>query len=227
MKKKSLEAKSKPVMSLVSSRSYRKWIIDLRKRYKAAQVKAAVSVNTAMLEFYWGLGKDISEQYAATQYYGNRFFECVSKDLTDSFRNPQGLSVVNIRYCQRFYGLYSSLQNLPQLVEELVNVPWGQHRCIIDSCKGDAQKALFYMTCVDRQVKHEWDGPTVGLVLCKSRDKMVVEYALSGSDRPIGVAQYKLHKVMPKELRIAAESIARLSAVVDETISSVKEGEGK
>ena len=366
MKKKSLEAKSKPVMSLVSSRSYRKWIIDLRKRYKAAQVKAAVSVNTAMLEFYWGLGKDISEQYAATQYYGSRFFECVSKDLTDSFRNPQGLSVVNIRYCQRFYGLYSSLKNLPQLVEELVNVPWGQHRCIIDSCKGDAQKALFYMrmtltkgwsrseltdqldanlyerkgkavvnfqrvlppaeskvvtelvkspylfgltesvdaadereveqalvrnitrtltelgggfayvghqvcvqvggeeffpdlifyhlalrryfvielktrkfkpsdlgqlgfymTCVDRQVKHEWDGPTVGLVLCKSRDKMVVEYALSGSDRPIGVAQYKLHKVMPKELRIAAESIARLSAVVDETISSVKEGEGK
>ena len=36
--------------------------------------------------------------------------------LTDSIRNPQGLSVVNIRYCQRFYDLYSSLPNLPQLV---------------------------------------------------------------------------------------------------------------
>ena len=116
------------VVKLVASRNYRAWINDLRKRYRAAQTKAAVSVNSALLEFYWNLGKDISEKYAATQYYGSRFFECVSKDLTDSIRNPQGLSVVNIRYCQRFYDLYSSLPNLPQLVEELVSVPWGQHR---------------------------------------------------------------------------------------------------
>ena len=85
------------VVRLVASRNYRAWINDLRKRYRAAQTKAAVSVNSALLEFYWNLGKDISEKYAATQYYGSRFFECVSKDLTDSIRNPQGLSVVNIR----------------------------------------------------------------------------------------------------------------------------------
>jgi hypothetical protein len=45
----------------------------------------------------------------------------------------------------------------------------------------------------------------------------VVEYALSDEDRPVGVAQYKLMKVPPEELRIAAASIARLTAVVDET----------
>ena len=95
---------------------------------RAVEKKAAVSVNSTLLEFYWNLGKDISEKYATTQYYGSRFFECVSKNLTDSIRNPQGLSVVNIRYCQRFYDLYSSLPILPQLVEELVSVPWGQHR---------------------------------------------------------------------------------------------------
>ena len=133
------------VVRLVASRNYRAWINDLRKRYRAAQTKAAVSVNSALLEFYWNLGKDISEKYAATQYYGSRFFECVSKDFTDSIRNPQGLSVVNIRYCQRFYDLYSGLPNLPQLVEELVSIPWGQHRCIIDKCKGDAKKAHFYV----------------------------------------------------------------------------------
>ena len=109
-----------------------KWLrrtgtIEAIKR-RAVEKKAAVSVNSALLEFYWNLGKDISEKYAATQYHGSRFFECVSKDLTDSIRNPQGLSVVNIRYCQRFYDLYSSLPNLPQLVEDLVSVPWGQHR---------------------------------------------------------------------------------------------------
>ncbi len=110
-----------------TTRLRRTGTIEAIKR-RAVEKKAAVSVNSALLEFYWNLGNDISEKYAATQYYGSRFFECVSKDLTDSIRNPQGLSVVNIRYCQRFYDLYLSLPNLPQLVEDLVSVPWGQHR---------------------------------------------------------------------------------------------------
>lgn len=343
---------------LVLSKGYRNWISELKHRYRAAQIKAAISVNSALLDFYWTLGKDISEKYVNTQYYGSRFFETVSKDLTDSIPNPKGLSVVNIRYCQRFYDLYHAEQNLPQLVEELIRVPWGHHRDIIDKCKNNVQKAIFYvretiaegwsrsqledalesdlygrrgkaivnfskamppveskmvgelvkspylfaltesvdadderdvekalvknitrtltelgggfayvghqvrvqvgeeeffpdlifyhlalrryfvielktrkfkpadigqlgfyMTCVDRQIKHEWDNPTVGLVLCKSRDKTVVEYALSGSGRPMGVAQYKLTKAPPKELVAAAESIARLTAVVDETLA--------
>ena len=44
----------------------------------------------------------------------------------------------------------------------------------------------------------------------------------SGTDRPMGVAQYKLHKVPPKELSVAAESIARLSVSVDETYAQTK-----
>ena len=80
-------------VTLVATRNYRAWIADLRKRYRAAQVKAAVAVNSAILEFYWNLGKDISEKYATTQYNGSRFFECVRKDLSESIRNPQGLSV--------------------------------------------------------------------------------------------------------------------------------------
>lgn len=42
---------------------YFSWIGELKKRYRATQIKAAVSVNSALLEFYWGLGKDISERY--------------------------------------------------------------------------------------------------------------------------------------------------------------------
>ena len=91
----------------------------------------------------------------------------------------------------------------------------------------DLGQLRFYMTCVDKQIKHEWDGPTVGLVLCKSRDKTVVEYALSDEDRPVGVAQYKLMKVPPEELRIVAASIARLTAVVDETYEESGAGGGE
>ena len=50
----------------------------------------------------------------------------------------------------------------------------------------------FYMTAVDRQVKSAQDGKTVGLLLCKSRNKIVVEYALSDLRKPVGVSTYDL-----------------------------------
>ena len=49
---------------------------------------------------------------------------------------------MNIRYCQRFYEFYCSERNLPQLVEELVKVPWGHHRLLMDKCKGDSRMAV-------------------------------------------------------------------------------------
>lgn len=50
----------------------------------------------------------------------------------------------------------------------------------------------FYMTAVDRQVKSKVDGKTVGLLLCKSRNKVVVEYALADLRKPVGVSMYDL-----------------------------------
>ena len=151
----------------------------------------ALNVNAARLEFYWNLGKDISEKYATTQYYGSRFFECVSKNLTDSIRNPQGLSVVNIRYCQRFYDLYSSLPNLPQLVEELVSVPWGQHR----QRKSAPQKER----SMDASTLSIDAGPIAAVVdslLCGLDGKIVARleeiasgfWAMSSTGRALGVA---------------------------------------
>ena len=45
-------------------KSYAAWIVDLKRRYRATQIKAAVAVNSALIEVYWNLGKDISEKYA-------------------------------------------------------------------------------------------------------------------------------------------------------------------
>src|SRR5699024_8061745 len=47
----------------------------------------------------------------------------------------------------------------------------------------------FYMTSVDRQVKSEHDNPTIGLLLCKSKNKIVAEYALSDKAQPMGIAE--------------------------------------
>ena len=95
---------------------YFSWIGDLKKRYRATQIKAAVAVNSALLEFYWHLGKDISERYAREAFYGSAFFAKLSADLAIAIPEATGLSARNIRYCVDFFELYSTRKNLQQPV---------------------------------------------------------------------------------------------------------------
>ena len=80
----------------------------------------------------------------------------------------------------------------------------------------------FYMVAVDRQLKNEWDAPTVGLVLCRDGNRTVVEYALSVTDKPMGVAKYRLTQKTPKELSSMKRVVARLGTVVDATIADAE-----
>lgn len=68
----------------------------------------------------------------------------------------------------------------------------------------------FYLTAVDRQVKSEHDNPTVGLLLCKSKNKVVAEYALSDKSQPMGIAEYKLLESLPAELQTSLPSIEQI-----------------
>ncbi len=68
----------------------------------------------------------------------------------------------------------------------------------------------FYMTVVDRQVKTEHDHPTIGLLLCKSKDKVVAEYALGDKTQPMGIAEYKLTASLPDPLNTSLPSIEQI-----------------
>lgn len=68
----------------------------------------------------------------------------------------------------------------------------------------------FYLTAVDVQLKHSQDGPTIGLLLCKSKNKVVAEYALRDNARPIGVAEYQLVESLPAELQTSLPSIEQI-----------------
>ncbi|WNL42891.1 PDDEXK nuclease domain-containing protein [Halomonas sp. PAMB 3264] len=78
----------------------------------------------------------------------------------------------------------------------------------------------FYLTAVDRQVKTELDAPTIGLLLCKSKNKVVAEYALSDKSQPMGIAEYKLLESLPTELQTGLPSIER----IEQTLAEVKNG---
>lgn len=64
-----------------------------------------------------------------------------------------------------------------------------------------AGKLNFYLSAVDSQLRHPSDNPSLGLLLCKNRDKVVAEYALRDMNKPIGVAEYQLVQALPKELQ--------------------------
>ncbi len=68
----------------------------------------------------------------------------------------------------------------------------------------------FYLTAVDRQVKSEQDNPTIGLLLCKSKNKVVAEYALGDKSQPMGIAEYKLIESLPAELQTSLPSIEQI-----------------
>ena len=87
-----------------------------------------------------------------------------------------------------------------------------QHRFVVVELKSVqyvpefAGKLNFYVTAVDELMKGESDNPTVGLVICKSKDQTVVEWSLKDIQKPLGVATYQLEEVVErtvKELEIA------------------------
>lgn len=74
----------------------------------------------------------------------------------------------------------------------------------------------FYLNLVDDFVKMPEDKPTIGLLLCKSRNKFEAEYALKGIDKPIGISEYELTKAIPDNLKSNLPSIQELEAELNE-----------
>ena len=68
----------------------------------------------------------------------------------------------------------------------------------------------FYLTAVDAQMKGEHDAPTIGLLLCRSKNKVVAEYALRDSAKPMGIAEYQLTASLPAELQTTLPSIEQI-----------------
>ncbi|MEL4419863.1 PDDEXK nuclease domain-containing protein, partial [Shewanella algae] len=61
------------------------------------------------------------------------------------------------------------------------------------------------------QLAKAGDVPTIGLLLCKTKDKLVAEYALSGMDKPMGIAEYRLTQQLPDSLKNELPSVEALA----------------
>ena len=82
-----------------------------------------------------------------------------------------------------------------------------------------AGKLNFYIKAVDQQFKKDIDQPTIGLLICKSKNKIIAEYALSDVNKPIGVSEYQLIKSLPENLKPSLPS----SEELDQELSDGKD----
>ena len=100
-----------------TDKGYTAWIESLSARYRESQIKAAVAVNTEMLKFYFGLGRDIVIM-GQDQPWGSGFLKRVSVDLKTKMPDTDCFSPTNLGYMRRFFELYAHVM-YPQLGGEI------------------------------------------------------------------------------------------------------------
>ena len=154
---------------------YFRWISDLKQKIQQSQIKAAIQVNSALIEMYWDLGKEIWER-SFENTYGSGFFKQLSNDLRNEFPEIKGFSSSNLRFFETFYHFYNQeITNLQQVVREfkidatdkesaksqqvvgefpqkLFLIPWGHHIQIFTKCK-NVTEALFY---INKTIENGW-----------------------------------------------------------------------
>jgi predicted nuclease of restriction endonuclease-like (RecB) superfamily len=103
-------------MSLTNNSEYKNWLIELKANIKQSQIKAALAVNSELIQLYWDLGRQIVEKQKHAQW-GSGFIDQLSKDLKAEFPDVGGFSLANLKYCKQFYLFHI---NTPSIWEQVV-----------------------------------------------------------------------------------------------------------
>lgn len=167
---------------MIADQNYLQWISEVKSRFRSAQAKAAVRVNTAMLEFYWSIGRDLVA-LKAEEKWGAGVVKQFSLDMRQAFPDETGFSLSNVKYMKRWYAFYfNALEKSQQAVDLLDDVenhhaddfllkeksqhvvdqidfpddfgkiPWGQHIQIISKATS-LDEALFY---IRQTIEENW-----------------------------------------------------------------------
>ncbi|MBB1488637.1 PDDEXK nuclease domain-containing protein [Oceanospirillum sediminis] len=347
-------------MTQVSHTDYQQWLSSLKQVFRQRQLKAAVAVNTQLLEFYWHLGQEIVEKQQSSTW-GQGFLTQLSKDLMAEFPDIKGFSKRNLEQIRRWYLFWSSDAAIAkQAATQFLQIPWWHNIVIVTKAQnheealfyvaqtqqhgwsravlthqmesqlwqrtgstvtnfeqalpsaqsdlaqqtlkdpyvfdfltltedynehelekelvshisqfllelgagfayvgkqvpvsvgdkdfyidllfyhvrlhcyvvielktGDfkpeyAGKLNFYINAVDGEIKTEQDQPTIGLLLCHSKDKLIAEYALKGIDTPMGISEYQLTQAIPAELQDKLPSIEQIERELAEELNKME-----
>jgi len=135
--------------SLITDKDYYLFINDIKSRIKKSQIKAAVSVNQALLNLYWDMAAQIVEKQKHTSW-GDGFLKQLSKDLQSEFPDIKGFSLRNLKYMRQWFLFWSQDSLIGQQL--VAQIPWG-HNLIIMSKTQNHDQALFY---VQKTIQNNW-----------------------------------------------------------------------
>ena len=139
-------------------KEYHQWLIEIKQRFQQSQIKTAIKVNTALLEFYWSLGSDIVKMQTE-KAWGSGFINQLSLDLKEAFPKVTGFSVANIKNIRQWYLFYYQeliksyqLGSFLEMPKDFGLIPWRHHTEIMRKCNSISE-ALFY---IKQTINHNW-----------------------------------------------------------------------
>ncbi len=159
------------------NQEYKNWLREIKEKIKGAQIRAALSANRELLDFYYDLGRMILEKDSV---WGSRLLERLSIDLKKEFPQMQGFSVTNLKYCRLFYKYFSispqtgdelgkiksprtgdelEESSKSQFYRAVIRIPWGHIKLLIDKIK-DHSEALFY---INQTIENGWGRDVLAL----------------------------------------------------------------
>lgn len=144
--------------SLSNKKVYGELLIKIKQQVRSAQAKAALAVNTSLIQLYWNMGKMIADNQELFEGRNN-YVAQLETDLRAEFPDIKGFSRSNLFYIRKFYQFYSvqqavrlneieekadSVQQAVGLGSIINSVPWGHHVLILDKIK-EVTEASFYL----------------------------------------------------------------------------------
>ena len=150
--------KKKSSTSNLLTKEYVQILSNIKKRIKAAQVKAAFSVNEELIKLYWSIGKTVVEKQKSYGW-GSHFLEQLSKDLQNSFPGTGGFSRTNISRMRSFYQYYEKCAQAVPKFEDLpiFRIPWGHNILILQKNETEKER-LWY---AEKALEFGWSRQTL------------------------------------------------------------------
>ncbi len=137
----------------------------------------------------------------------------------------KGFSERNLKLMTQFCREYPHL--LPIGQQPVAQLPWGHNVLLMQRVKSPTIR-LWYMRETlqhgwsrnNDKLRHPVDNPSIGLILCQDRNRVVAEYALRGLQKPIGISEYEITRALPKDLKSSLPSIKEIEAELTQSEKS-------
>ncbi|MEA2099099.1 MAG: DUF1016 N-terminal domain-containing protein [Campylobacterota bacterium] len=207
---------------------YKDLIKDIKQKIQTSQIKAHIKVNVELLKLYWELASMIVEKQKLSSW-GDGFIADISKDLKKEFPNLKGFSTRNIKYMRQWYIFYSGdmikgQQLVAQLQSNIFQIPWGHNIVVITKCES-LNEANFYLNKIiennySRAVLiHQFETnlyERTGKAITNFESKLPNEKELKDIEKPLGVGEYKITDILPKEYESSLPSIEQIELELKE-----------